>query len=409
MSFNRRQFLTTVGAAALPALAPRLSFATRTADFTGSRATVICLFQRGGADGLNMIVPHGDDFYYDLRPTIAVPEPMQNGGALDLDGYFGFHPSMASLLPLYQVGELAVIHATGSPHETRSHFDAMDYMERAYLEKGGIFSGWLGRHLESVATGAPFQAVGIGIATQKSLAGEVAALAMRDIDRFGLIIPTADPAAYEAVLKLLYDGDGLLDEPAQHALAAVELLQQADPSQYQPDNGAVYPVTEFGQTMQEIGQLIKADSLGLEIICADIGGWDHHNQENLVLPPLLTDLANSLSAFYTDMGSRMGDIVVVTMSEFGRRAYENASAGTDHGHGNCMLTLGGGGKVNGGQVYSDWPTLAADALYQGDDLEVTTDWRTVLAELVSKRLSNSALDYVFPDFAVPEFLNIYQA
>ncbi|MEE4375892.1 MAG: DUF1501 domain-containing protein, partial [Candidatus Competibacteraceae bacterium] len=246
----------------------------------------------------------------------------------------------------------------------------------------------------------------MGAATQTSLRGDEPAIAISGIENFSLTARPEELEAIKATLTELNDGTDSLAVQAQQALAAADLLQQADPLQYQPDNGAAYPDSAFGQTLLQVGQLIKAQELGMEVICVDIGGWDTHNQQNVELANLLQDFSDSLAAFYTDMGSRMAYITVVTMSEFGRRAYENASGGTDHGHGNCILALGGG--VNGGVVYTDWPGLAQNQLYQGGDLEVSTDWRTVLGELVNRRLNNTALDQVFPDYPMPPFLNLFK-
>jgi len=410
MPITRRGFLNSLGATVtVPTLIPGLGLSSAAAQTGQVGDILVCIFQRGGADGLNIVVPFGDDDYYALRSNLAIPAPGQGAGsALDLDGFFGFHPNMAGLKPLYDAGQLAVVHATGSPHETRSHFDAMDFMERAYLQKSAVFDGWLGRHLDTLAAGntSPFRAVGMGAATQTALRGEELAIAISGIENFSLAARPEELAAIKTTLTELYDGTDPLALQAQQALAATEMLQQADPLQYQPDNGAVYPGSGFGQTLLQVGQLIKAQELGMEVICVDIGGWDTHNQQNVELANLLQDFSDSLAAFYTDMGSRMAYITVVTMSEFGRRAYENASGGTDHGHGNCMLALGGG--VNGGVVYTDWPGLAQSQLYAGGDLEVSTDWRTVLGELVNRRLNNTALDQVFPDYPMPAFLDIFK-
>ena len=407
MPSTRRDFLQLMGTgAALPAFTPRLSLAADPSARAGD--ILICIFKRGGVDGLNMIVPFGDNHYYDLRPNLAIAPPDQAGGALDLDGFFGMHPAMAALKPVFDAGELAVVHATGSPHDTHSHFDAMDFMERAFLEKGSVFDGWIGRHLESLDTGnaSPFRAVGMGSAVQASLRGVIPAIAMNSIAGFDLIARAQQLDAVRTAFSDLYDGADPLDLQAQQAFAAVDLLQVSDPLQYAPENGAQYPDSAFGQLMLQIGQLIKADGIALEVVCVDISGWDTHNQENAVLPALLTDFADSLAAFHTDMGSRMANITLVTQSEFGRRAYENASGGSDHGHGNCMLAMGGG--VNGGSVFSDWPGLGPADLYANGDLEVTTDWRTVLGELVNKRLGNDALEVIFPDYAMPGFLGIFR-
>lgn len=405
MSLNRRDVLK--GTLAIPGLATVLSVSLKAnAQPAPIGDVLVCIFQRGGVDGLNMIVPHGDADYYGWRPNLAIAPPGAENGVIDLDGFFGLHPAMNPLKTIYDNGDLAIIHATGSPHDTRSHFDAQDFMERAFLQKGTVFSGWIGRHLESRPSNVPFQAIGIAGTAQKSLTGEgtVVPVAVADINNFGLT-PT-DPN-FTPMLAALYNGSVFLDSQAQQALAATELLATINPAQYPPENGAEYPDTEFGQALFQAGQLIKAEELGVEAICVDIGGWDHHNQQAPALEALLGELSSALLAFYTDMGARMANITVITQSEFGRRVYENASQGTDHGHGNAMLVLGAG--VNGGVVYSDWPGLAEHQLYGNGDLEVTIDWRTVLGELVSKRLLNDDLAAVFPEYTMPAFPGIFRS
>jgi uncharacterized protein (DUF1501 family) len=400
MSLKRRDLLKST--LALPGLAA-VSFKANSQP-APMGDILVCIFQRGGVDGLNMVIPHGDGNYYDWRPNLAIAPPGAENGAIDLDGFFGLHPAMSPLEAIYNSGDLALIHATGSPHDTHSHFDAQDFMERAFLQKGTVFSGWIGRHLETRTSGVPFQAIGIAGTAQKSLTGEgtVVPVAMADITNFGLA--STDPN-FAPALEVLYGGGAFLDQQAQQALSAAELLATINPAQYPPENGAEYPDSEFGQALFQAGQLIKAEALGVEAICVDTGGWDHHNQQAPALNGLLADLSAALLAFYTDMGTRMANITVITQSEFGRRVYENASAGTDHGHGNAMLVLGGG--VNGGRVYADWPGLAQQQLYGNGDLEVTLDWRTVLGELLSKRLLNDDLATVFPDYAMPEFQGVF--
>lgn len=410
MKLYRRHFLQSLAAAPLAASAPRFAFAADPSNSVDGDILVV-VFQRGGADGLSLIVPHGDPDYYrdDLRPTLAVPPPETGtGSAIDLDGLFGLHPELAPLKPIYDSGVLAVVHATGSPHETRSHFDAQDFMERAYLEKNGITTGWIGRHLETAGgdDGSPFQAVGMGGTVQTALRGEVPAVAISTIDAFRLAVPELEAPALERALADLHDGADALDIQARQALDALDLIALADPGQYPPENGAVYPDSPFGQSLLQVGQLIKAESLGLRAVCVDIGGWDTHDRQNQELPSRIADLAAGLAAFHTDLGGLMDRVVVVTLSEFGRRAGENASGGTDHGHGNCMLAMGGG--VNGARVYADWPGLDVDDLHQNRDLRITTDWRTVLGELVAKRLGNSHLETVFPDFRMPDFPGIFR-
>lgn len=399
---NRRDFIKLSGAAGLPLIAPRLVFGSRKG---GGGNVLVCVFQRGGADGLNLVVPYAESAYYAARPAISVAPPGSGGGALDLDGFFGLHPRLGALEPLFHDGELAFVHAAGSPDESRSHFDAQDFMEKGFLGKGVVFDGWLNRHLkQSEASGEiPFRAVGLGQSLQLSLQGSVPVVGVSQLDDFDLVTPAQSRAAMEAALLELFDGPGVIDSIAAGVVDSVNLLKAAGVDEIPVENGAVYPQTAFGSRLQQLAQLIKAD-LGLEIAAVDIGGWDHHDQENNVLGGLAGDFGDSLAAFNTDLGARMEQVTVVAMTEFGRRLAENASAGTDHGHGGLMLALGGG--VNGGRVHGDWPGLSAQDLNRGD-LEVTTDFRSVLAEVLSKRLGNPDPSEIFPEFTGPTDVGVF--
>ncbi len=413
MNLTRRNFVQALAGLSLPAWFPRMAFAASPDVVPGERDILVCLFMRGGADGLNIVVPVGDSDYYKARPSLAIAEPGQADGALDLDGFFGLHPAMAPLKDLYDDGVLAAIQAVGSPDDTRSHFDAMDFMERGTPGEKLIDSGWLGRHLASVQStnDSPFRAIGMGRLLQTSLRGPVPATALQSIAEFHLGRGQSEPLVdFQDTLARLYSTqegeEDLLSVQAQQTFDAIETLSAADPLAYQPENGAQYPVSELGFSLLQVAQMIKAD-LGLEVACVDAGGWDTHEGEGGAegrLGQLLGDLASSLAAFHTDLGERMARITVVTMSEFGRRVSENAAGGTDHGHGNCMFLLGGG--VAGGRVYGDWPGLAPDQRVGPGDLDITTDFRTVLAEVVEKRLLNPASAEVFPDFEVPAFLGL---
>jgi uncharacterized protein (DUF1501 family) len=403
MNLDRRDFckLSLLGGSAL-ALQPRLVFGSSNAD----RDVLVCVFQRGGMDGLNAVVPYADAGYRTLRPTIGLPEPGPGAGAtLDLDGFFALNPSAAALKPLYDAGELAIVHATGGLHGDFSHFTAQALMERGVLQHVPEYSGWLNRHLQVIGPTVPFQGVGVGTAVAPSLRGEAPVLGMSDLARVALNTGSTRSAATPDLLKLLYLGQGDVDQAGQQAFDAIAVLEQANPSQYAPENGAVYPDTPFGRQMREVAQLIKA-GIGLEVACIDIGGWDHHNQLNAALAPLLQQFAETLAAFRIDLGSRMDGISLVAMTEFGRRAYENGSGGTDHGVGGVLFALGGG--VVGGRVYADWPGLQSGDLLDGN-LSITTDYRTVLAEWLRRRAGNAETTAVFPGFVDPGALGIFAA
>ncbi len=408
-SLSRRGFLQSIGLAglALPSWFPRVAFSAAPSE---QRDILVCIFLRGGADGLNVVVPVGDDDYYRSRPLLAIPAP----AALDLDGFFGFHPALAPLKELYDDGVLAVAHATGSPDRTHSHFDAMDFMERGTPGSKSVPTGWLARHLATLDTGngSPFRAVGVGSLLPASLRGPVPATALRSIADFHLAGRPgreAEIARFQTRLSSLYSGDAWLDLQAQQSLQAIATLAAASPGSLKPAHGAVYQDSEFGRALRQTAQLIKA-GLGVEVACVDLGDWDTHATQGQVtgrMTNLVAELAEGLAAFYTDLSDRMDRILVVTMSEFGRRVGENASGGTDHGHGNFMFLLGGG--VRGGRVYTDWPGLAPEQLYGPGDLEVTTDYRTVLAEILERRVLNSKIAEVFPGFTSPGYLGLVRS
>ncbi|MEP7013684.1 MAG: DUF1501 domain-containing protein [Acidobacteriota bacterium] len=417
---TRRSFLRTLsGALALPAVLPhglaRMAFAAHPENRATTGDVLVCLFQRGGSDGLHLIVPYGDTHYRSLRPTLALGEPGSTKGTLDLDGFFGLHPALAPLAELWQDGLLAPVHAVGSPEASHSHFDAMASVERGTPGNKTQPDGWIGRHLESLVNhnDSPFRGVGIGPILQASLRGSVPATALASIADFHLEgrpgQGAAEIARFQASLAKLYDGVGFLDRQGQLTFEAIARLAAADPGKNPPANGARYPASELGLALQQVGQMIKAD-LGMEVACLDAGGWDTHASQGGSegqMAGLLGDLASSLQAFATDLADRIGRITVVVMSEFGRRAHENASGGTDHGEGNCMLLLGGG--IVGGRVHGRWPGLAPAALSGPGDLAATTDFRTVLAEIVERRLGNPAIGEIFPGFAPPGYLGVARA
>ena len=394
MTIDRRGFFKLAGLAGAATFAPRLAFA-QDAGAARSSDTLIVVYLRGGMDGLNAVVPHADADYYRLRPNVSVPRPGAPGGALDLDGFFGLHPSLAPLLPLYQSGRLALVQAAGFRQLSRSHFECQDRMERATLDLNLVSSGWLNRHLEAIGIGETFQAVGMGRAVQQSLRGPAPVIGLATIGEFTIRTSSQRKGEIMDAFAALYDDGSPLAASSVQALEAVDQLAEAAPANQPVEGGAVYPATTFASQMREVAQLVKAN-LGLQYACVDIGGWDHHDNEVEELPPLLDELAATLAAFDTDLGGRMANVTVVTMTEFGRRARENASRGTDHGAGSLMMLLGGG--VVGRTVYRDWPGLADADLFNGD-LDVTTDYRAVLAEILDKRMGGTDLAKVFPGYA----------
>ena len=401
MKITRRGFmkggaLALVGTSTIPSFLTRSVMAEVTTAAANKKKLVV-LFQRGAADGLNIVVPYREANYYALRPSIAIKQDQ----VLDLDGFFGLHPSMASFKPLYEQGHLAIIHAAGSPDTTRSHFDAQDYMESGTPGVKVTQDGWLNRALQSEAhRGKPsaFRAVALGTQVPRTLQGRLPAIAVANLADFsvGGKGPTTSPISN--AFQAMYDqsSDAMLHGTGQETFEAVRMLKAADPAHYQPAAGVVYPNTPFGNSLRQIAQLMKAN-LGVEAAFSDIGGWDtHQNQGNVngQLANRLKEFSDTIAAFWKDMGADAENLTVVTMSEFGRTAHQNGTGGTDHGHANVMFVLGG--NVKGGRVYGRWPGLAKEQLNEGRDLAVTTDFRRVLGEAAYKTLGSKDLNAVFP-------------
>ncbi len=404
--FLRNSALAMVGVGSAPLWLQRALYAK---DAPSPRKKIlVAIFQRGAADGLNVVVPHGEKAYYRLRPTIAVPRPAAGNAdaAIDLDGFFGLHPSLAPLKPLYDRGHLAIVDAVGSPDPTRSHFDAQDYMESGTPGLKATEGGWMNRALpKAEGRPSPVRAVSLGPTVARTLAGPNPAVAVQTIAGFQ-VRDKAAGAEFEEMYR--NSSDPLLRAAAQETFEAVGILQSVQKRPYEPSAGAQYPNGRFGGSLKQIAQLIKAD-VGVEMAFADIGGWDHHVNElgqrasEGQLANLLREYGQALAAFWTDMGDRMADVALVTMSEFGRTAHENGNRGTDHGHANCMFVMGG--AVKGGKVYGQWPGLEKEQLYEGRDLALTTDFRDILGELVAKHMGNGSLDGVFPGYA-PKFAGL---
>jgi uncharacterized protein (DUF1501 family) len=403
MRISRRYFLkgggiAMLGMASLPAFLQR---AVAEIPASGKKKMVV-LFQRGAMDGLNVVVPFAEPNYYRLRPTIAIPQPSRGGAeaAIDLDGFFGLHPSLAPLHPLFQSNQLAIVQAVGSPDPSRSHFDAQDFMESGTPGVKSTDDGWLNRALQSAPEpeSSPFRAVAFGPYLPRTLQGIAPAVAIPDLSQFKMYGPQETvEGGFEAMYAQTVDR--AMRGVGTETFEAVDQLKKINPASYQPENGAQYPTSRFGKSLMEIAELFKAD-VGLEVAFLDSGGWDHHVNEGGVqgqLSNLLRDLGQGIAAFHQDMGDRMGDVVFVSMSEFGRTAHENGNRGTDHGHANCMFVMGG--VIKGGKVYTRWPGMEDHQLHDGRDLEVTTDYRSVLGEIMTNHLGQTKLGPVFPGFA----------
>lgn len=410
---NRRFFLKSGGVAlasfglmnAAPSFLQRTALAETIDRITGGRRkTLIAIFQRGAVDGLNMVVPFGERSYYDLRPNIAIPKPQGTNAeaAIDLDGFFGLHPSMTPFKPLWDSKRLAIVHAAGSPDNTRSHFDAQDYMEAGTPGVKSTNDGWLNRYLQSKADPdkSLFRAVSLTQNMPRVLQGRAPAIAMSNLADFS-IRAGQNSASVQGGFEALYgqSPNDVLGGTGKETFEAVNYLKQVNPSQYKPENGAQYPRTPFGNSLLQIAQLIKA-GVGLEVAFTDVGGWDTHVNEGNSrgqLGNLLQNFSTAIAALHTDLGQRMDDVVVLTMSEFGRTVRENGNRGTDHGHANAMFVVGN--SVRGGKVYGDWPGLKNEQLYEGRDLALTTDFRDVFGELAQKHLATADLAKVFPGYA----------
>jgi len=413
---NRRFFLKSGGIAlasvglvgASPSFLQRVVAASQglKTSVSGRRKTLIAIFQRGAVDGLNMVVPHGEKNYYALRPSIAIPQPGKGAVAgesvIDLDGFFGLHPALAGFKPIWDAKRLAIVHAAGSPNNTRSHFDAQDYMEAGTPGVKSTPDGWLNRYLQTRVDpkASPFRAVSMTQNLPRVMQGRAPALAISNLADFSIragqysqTVQGGFEDIYEQSVNDSLRGTG------KETFEAIAFLKKVNPAQYKPENGAQYPRTPFGQSLLQIAQLVKA-GVGLEVAFTDVGGWDTHVNEGGARGQLalrLTEFGAGLTALYTDLGARMDDVVILTMSEFGRTVRENGNRGTDHGHANAMFIIGGG--TRGGKVYGQWPGLDSDKLYDGRDLALTTDFRDVFGEVAQKHLGNADLKRVFPGYA----------
>jgi uncharacterized protein (DUF1501 family) len=418
---NRRLFLRSGGIAlasigvslSAPSFLERALLAQTKDRITGGRRkTLIAIFQRGAVDGLNMIVPFGERAYYDVRPVIAIPKPESGNAeaALDLDGFFGLHPVLAPLKSLWDSKRLAIVNAVGSPDSTRSHFDAQDYMESATPGRKGTPDGWLNRYLQSKIDPqrSLFRAVSMTQTMPRILQGRAPTLTISNLADF-TIRAGRSSASMQGGFEEIYEQsvNDVLRGTGKETFEAVNYLKKANPSQYKPEHGAQYPRSPFGNSLFQIAQLIKSD-VGLEVAFTDIGGWDTHvNQGNSrgQLANRLQDFGSGIAALVTDLGKQMDDVVILTMSEFGRTVRENGNRGTDHGHANAMFVIGN--NVRGGTVYGRWPGLNSDQLYEGRDLALTTDFRDVFGEVARKHLGTPNVQAVFPGYNSSEskFLN----
>lgn len=402
---SRRKFLGASLAAAglmLPSWMPRVAFAQGKDAATD---TLVFVFLRGGADGLSVCVPYGEDDYYNLRPTIAIPAP--GGGAdaaTDLNGFFGLPPAMSAVRGAYDDGHLLFIQASGLVDETRSHFEAQRFIELGKANDPHITTGWLARLLDNTTASplsAPLRGLGVSYGMPVSLQGGPLSLPIPDPSQFGI---SGDWATVDQRLDALSALYAASDEPlrssALNTRGAIDLMKTIDFEGYAPTNGTVYPDDEFGRTLRACAAIIKARA-GVQVMALDLDGWDTHDAENPIngrMAALMNSLSGGLAAFHADvMGSGDPGVTLVAMSEFGRNVAENGNGGTDHGHGNAMIALGK--AVHGGRVLTQWPGLAPEQQYEEQDLVITIDHRDVLSEILSKRLGVSNVATIFPGYS----------
>ena len=436
LNSSRRVFLKSSALAGVVFGAAPRSLMRSVFAAEGTRArkkTFVVVFQRGACDGLNTVVPYGDSGYRKSRPSIAIPSPKDGdlAAAVDLNGHFGLHPALADLAPLYRNGSLGIVHAVGSPDTSRSHFDCQDFMESGTPGLKSTSDGWMNRCSATLPkTDSKFRSVALTQTLPRVLRGASPAVALARIDDFhvrediamaegggmmrsgrrnagardasGATERKAGDDSSAAAFEKLY-GDAakdMLGNAGRETFEAIEALKVADPSKYSPSAGASYPRGRLGDSLKQMAQLIKAD-LGVELAFVDLGGWDHHTAEGAStgqLANLLRQLGGSLSAFNHDLGDRMSDVVVMTMTEFGRTVRENGNRGTDHGHGSVSFVMGG--PVRGGKVYGKFPKLSEEKLYEGRDLPVTTDFRDLVGEVLARHIGVADLKPVFPNYDV---------
>jgi len=409
---TRRLFLKTGGVALVtlgvgggPGFLTRAALAATGTGSTASRRrkVLVTIFQRGAMDGLAAVPPVDGSPLEKLRPRLAMTGARMAGdeALLDLGTGFGLHPALEPLLPLWKEKRLGIVHAVGSPDPTRSHFDAQDYMETGTPGRKGTPNGWLNRAVGLLGhEGSPFRAVSLTPSLPRSLYGDEPAIAVTNLADFKVQLPGADRTAAAAGqgFEALYDqaSQNLLRDTGSETFRAIHMLSATQISRYKPANGADYPQTPLGNALRQIALLIKSD-IGLEIAFAESGGWDTHVQQAATFNHQARDLARAIHAFWADLGAYQDQVVLTTMTEFGRTVRENGSGGTDHGHGSCLFVLGN--AVDGGKVHGTFPGLAEGALYEGRDLPVTTDFRAVFCELAGRHLGIKDDAKLFPDWS----------
>ncbi|HTR29022.1 MAG TPA: DUF1501 domain-containing protein [Puia sp.] len=419
MVVTRRGFLKSGGIAlfgvglmgGIPAFMAEAAASEKRRQLYKRKRVLVCIFQRGAMDGLMAVTPFEDAYLKAARPNLMMTAAGQGAasgrqgtGLIDLDGKWGLHPGLNAFEPLFREGRLGIVHGIGSPNNTRSHFDAQDYMESGTPFNKGTASGWLNRAVGLLGHDAltPFTAVSLTSALPRSLYGDNPSVAIANLQDFAIQLK-GNPAAAQAAARSFEDlyattRPGLLQQTGKESFEAMKVLQSADVQHYQPANGAVYPNSPLGGSLRQIAQLVKLE-VGLEVAFTESGGWDtHFNQgtDNGIFARSITDLGNSIAAFWKDLGGYQDDVTVMTMTEFGRTVHQNGTGGTDHGRASCNFILGNG--VAGGKVYGNVAPLAVENLEDGRDLPVTTDFRNVFGAVVDAHLQIANDKLLFPDW-----------
>ncbi len=364
---------------------------------------LVCIFQRGAMDGLMAVSPYADPNLKFMRPTLYMSPAQTEGASIDLDGYFSLHPGLASFNPLFKEGRMAIVHGVGSPNNTRSHFDAQDYMESGTPFNKGTASGWLNRAVGLLRhDGTPFRAVSVTSALPRSLYGDNEAIAINNLQDFAIQMRGNPMGANLAAKSFeeLYDqtSSELLNKTGKESFDAMKMLNVNNIKNYQPANGVVYPNSPLANSLKQIAMLIKMD-VGLEVAFAESGGWDtHFNQgtTNGILARNLKDFSDSIAAFWKDMDAYQDEVTVMTMTEFGRTVHQNGTGGTDHGRASCLFVLGN--NVQGGKVYHNMKTMSKENLEDGRDLPVSTDFRTVFSAVADAHLKLNDDKKLFPEW-----------
>lgn len=409
---SRRGFLKAggialfgIGVGGVPTFLARAANSTKIIGPYKKNKILVCIFQRGAMDGLMAVTPFNDDYLKNARPTLFMSAAKTGTGTplIDLDGRFGLHPAMNAFESLFREKRLAIVHGIGSPNNTRSHFDAQDYMESGTPFNKGTGSGWLNRAVGLLGHDAtPFQAVSLTSSMPRSFYGDNPSLAISNLQDFSIQM-RGTPMATNMVAKSfedLYDqtSSSLLNKTGKESFDAVKILQKTDVKNYKPENNAIYPTSALGNAMKQIAQLIKMD-VGMEVAFAESGGWDtHFNQgtELGVFARNATDLSTCITAFWKDISAYQDEVALMTMTEFGRTVKQNGTGGTDHGRASCNFILGN--NVNGGIVHGNVKPLAVENLEDGRDLAVTTDFRSVFSEVADKHLKINNDTVLFPEW-----------